>query len=48
MLLPEAIMSPSFYKHLKAVEATMVEASFNETVSERGRHDDFETSTLPG
>ena len=40
-------MSPPFYKHLKAVEATMVDATFNETVPERSGHD-FETSTLPG
>lgn len=40
-------MSPSFYKHLKAVEATMVDVTFDETVSERSRHE-FETNTLPG
>lgn len=38
-------MASSVYKHLKAVERGMVEATFDE-MPERLRHD-FETRTLP-
>lgn len=39
-------MTSPFHKHLKAVERGMVDATFNEMMSERMRHD-FETRTLP-